>query len=186
MNIKKRKIENNISSNISKGKSNKNNNNSSNNSNIYDINNFFSCAVKIREKSISHNVICPSYEELSSDFFEDNNIEVSLFFCYYYIQDNEDTSNDAYLKYHNFFEQKEIDYRIQVCHNLDKKKSKKEIKKEIIETKKAYKNLYSTEIIDHNKDTEIKENNVDEINNNPHKTNIIKINLSSLEFEQNK
>ena len=64
--------------------------------------------------------------------------------------------------------------------------TKKEIKKEIIETKKAYKNLYSTEIIDHNKDTEIKENNVDEINNNPHKTNIIKINLSSLEFEQNK
>ena len=186
MNIKKRKIENNISSNKSKGKTNNNNNNSSNNSNIYDINNFFSCAVKIREKSISHNVICPSYEELSSEFFEDNNIEVSfLLFYYYYIQDNEDISNEAYLKYHNFFEQKEIDYRIQVCYNLDKKKSKKEIKKEIIETKKAYKNLYSTEIIDHNKDAEIKENNIDEINTNPCRTNIIKINLSSLEFEHN-
>ena len=85
MNIKKRKIENNISSNKSKGKSNNNNNNSSSNSNIYDINNFFSCAVKIREKSISHNVICPSYEELSSEFFEDNNIEVSFLFYYYYI-----------------------------------------------------------------------------------------------------
>jgi len=80
MNIKKRKIENNISSNKSKGKSNNNNNNSNNNSNIYDINNFFSCAVKIREKSISHNVICPSYEELSSEFFEDNNIEVSFYY----------------------------------------------------------------------------------------------------------
>ena len=80
MNIKKRKIENNISSNKSKGKTNNNNNNSSNNSNIYDINNFFSCAVKIREKSISHNVICPSYEELSSEFFEDNNIEVSFYY----------------------------------------------------------------------------------------------------------
>ena len=77
INVKKRKIENKISSNKSKGKSNNNNNISSNYSNIYDINNFFSCAIKIREKSITHNVICPSFEELSPEFFEDNNIEVS-------------------------------------------------------------------------------------------------------------
>ena len=77
INIKKRKIENKISSHKSKGKSNNNNNISSTNYNIYDINNFFSCAIKIREKSISHNVLCPSFEELSPEFFEDNNIEVS-------------------------------------------------------------------------------------------------------------
>lgn len=51
------------------------------------------------------------------------------------------------MKYHYVFEQNEIDYRKQVCLNLDRKKSKKEIKKEIIETKEAYKNLYSTENI---------------------------------------
>ena len=86
INIKKRKIENKISSNKSKGKSNNNNNISSNHSNIYDINNFFSCAIKIREKSITHNVICPSFEELPQEFFEDNNIEVSKlsFLIYFY------------------------------------------------------------------------------------------------------
>ena len=77
--VKKKKTENKISTNKSKGKSNINNNsNPSQYSNLYDINNFFSCAVKIREKSITHNVICPSFEELSPDFFEDNKIEVSL------------------------------------------------------------------------------------------------------------
>ena len=85
INIKKRKVENKINSNKSKGKSNNNNNISSNHYNIYDINNFFSCAIKIREKSITHNVICPSFEELSPEFFEDNNIEVSLFLFIVYI-----------------------------------------------------------------------------------------------------
>lgn len=83
------------------------------------------------------------------------------------------------MKYHNIFEQKEIDYRIQVSHNLNKKKSKKEIKKEIIETQKAYKNLYSIDNIDN-----------PGINNNPNESvkapslNIIKINLASLELEK--
>jgi hypothetical protein len=80
------------------------------------------------------------------------------------------------LKYHNIFEQKEINYRIQVSHNLDKKKSKKEIKKEIIETQKAYKNLYSLDNIDMSNNT--KENN------SSSSLNIIKINLASLEFEK--
>jgi hypothetical protein len=84
INIKKRKVENKINSNKSKGKSNNNNNISSNHYNIYDINNFFSCAIKIREKSITHNVICPSFEELSPEFFEDNKIEVSLFLSIIY------------------------------------------------------------------------------------------------------
>lgn len=80
------------------------------------------------------------------------------------------------MKYHNIFEQKEINYRIQVSHNLDKKKSKKEIKKEIIETQKAYKNLYSLDNIDMSNNT--KENN------SSSSLNIIKINLASLEFEK--
>jgi hypothetical protein len=80
------------------------------------------------------------------------------------------------LKYHNIFEQKEINYRIQVSHNLDKKKSKKEIKKEIIETQKAYKNLYSFDNIDISNNT--KENN------SSSSLNIIKINLASLEFKK--
>ena len=89
------------------------------------------------------------------------------------------------MKYHNVFEQKEINYRIQVCHNLDKKKSKKELKKELIETKLAYKNLYSSANIDNKKDTEINENNNENIDIIPNtsKNNIIKINLDSLEFE---
>jgi len=83
------------------------------------------------------------------------------------------------LKYHNIFEQKEINYRIQVSHNLDKKKSKKELKKEINEAKKAYQNLYSTENIDFT-DTENKANE----NNTSSFLNVIKINLTSLELEK--
>ncbi len=81
------------------------------------------------------------------------------------------------MKYHNIFEQKEINYRIQVSHNLDKKKSKKEIRKEIIETQKAYKNLYSLDNIDMNN------NNIEE-NNISSSSNIIKINLTSLDLEK--
>ena len=81
------------------------------------------------------------------------------------------------MKYHNIFEQKEIDYRIQVSHNIEKKKSKKELKKEIIKTQNAYKNLYSIEdinLLDNN-------NKVNE-NNNTTSLNVIKINLTSLEL----
>ena len=74
------------------------------------------------------------------------------------IQDSEDISDEAYLRYHNVFEQKEIDYRRQIFENLDKKKSKKEIKKEIAETQKAYKNLYTIFDIDDAQDNDKKEN----------------------------
>ena len=73
------------------------------------------------------------------------------------------------MKYHYVFEQNEIDYRKQVCLNLDKKKSKKEIKKEIIETKEAYKKLYSTENI---------ESNAVELERQNSHLNIIKIKLN--------
>ena len=83
------------------------------------------------------------------------------------------------MKYHNIFEQKEINYRIQVSYNLEKKKSKKELKKEIVETQKAYKNLYSID-------------NINDCSNNSNSNecmkapslNIIKINLASLELEK--
>ena len=74
------------------------------------------------------------------------------------IQDNEDISDQAYLRYHNVFEQKEIDYRRQIFENLDKKKSKNEIKKEIAETQKAYKNLYTIFDIDDAQDNIKKDN----------------------------
>ena len=83
------------------------------------------------------------------------------------------------MKYHDIFEQKEIDYRIQVSHNLDKKKSKKELKKEIIETKKAYQNLYSIDNIDDTGNN----NSSNEFRKSP-SLNIIKINLASLELEK--
>ena len=82
------------------------------------------------------------------------------------------------MKYHNIFEQKEIDYRIQVSHNLDKKKSKKELKKEIIETQKAYKNLYSTDNIDNAGVNNLPENET----NKGSCLNMIKINIASLEM----
>jgi hypothetical protein len=74
---------------------------------------------------------------------------------------------------HNIFEQKEIDYRIRINLSLNKKKSNKELKKEILETKKAYKNLYSSDSLDLNC-----ANNNSNMNSS---LNIIKINLSSLE-----
>ena len=46
---------------------------------IYNINNFYSSTVKIREKSLYQNVIVPKFEELEDEFFEDNCIEVRIF-----------------------------------------------------------------------------------------------------------
>ena len=75
-NLKKKKL--NINT-ISKGNSTQNYNSSSR-YDIYDIDNFCSNTMKIKEKTISHNVLIPSFEELSNDFFEDNNIEVSYYY----------------------------------------------------------------------------------------------------------
>jgi hypothetical protein len=63
---------------------------------------------------------------------------------------------------------------MQINNNFNKKNSKKEFKKKIVETKKAYENLYSVENIDN-----------PNINNNKESiSNKIKINLNSLELEQ--
>ena len=75
-NLKKKKL--NINT-ISKGKS-LTNNNTSFRYDIYDINNFCSNTMKIKEKTLSHNVLVPSFDELSDEFFEDNNIEVSHYY----------------------------------------------------------------------------------------------------------
>ena len=56
--------------------SNNKNNNRKMTEDIYNINNFYSSTVKIREKSLYQNVVVPNYEELDDDFFEDNGIEV--------------------------------------------------------------------------------------------------------------
>jgi hypothetical protein len=55
-----------------------NNKNNKSNYDIYNINNFYSNTVKIKEKSLSINVQVPKYEELDDSFFEDNNIEVRI------------------------------------------------------------------------------------------------------------
>ena len=55
-----------------------NNKNNKSNYDIYNINNFYSNTIKIKEKSLSFNVQVPKYEELDESFFEDNNIEVSI------------------------------------------------------------------------------------------------------------
>ena len=65
--------ENNI---INNSNNKNNNNNRKNTEDIYNINNFYSSTVKIREKSLYQNVVVPNYEELDDDFFEDNCIEV--------------------------------------------------------------------------------------------------------------
>ena len=55
-------------------------NNKRNNEDIYNINNFYSSTVKIREKSLYQNVVVPNFEELDDEFFEDNCIEVRILF----------------------------------------------------------------------------------------------------------
>ena len=55
-------------------------NNKRNNEDIYNINNFYSSTVKIREKSLYQNVVVPNFEELDDEFFEDNYIEVRILF----------------------------------------------------------------------------------------------------------
>jgi hypothetical protein len=63
---------------------------------------------------------------------------------------------------------------MQINNNFNKKNSKKEFKKKIVETKKAYENLYSVKNID----------NANINNNKESFSNKIKINLNSLELEQ--
>jgi len=58
-------------------------------------------------------------------------------------------------------------------------------RKEIIETKNAYKNLYSSDNIDNKKDQEGNNNPNENGNSISSGINIIKINLDSLEFELN-
>ena len=72
---------------------------------------------------------------------------------------------------------------MRVSNNLDKKKSIKELKKELVETQKEYKNLYSSENIDKANNLDIIDNNNISIKNST-SSNIIKINLTSLELEQ--
>ena len=72
---------------------------------------------------------------------------------------------------------------MRVSNNLDKKKSIKELKKELIETQLEYKNLYSSENIDKANNLDIIDKNNISIKNST-SSNIIKINLTSLELEQ--
>ena len=55
----------------------------------------------------------------------------------------------------------------------------------MLETKKAYRDLYSSENIDNKKDPEVKNNSNEITNLITTGINIIKINLDSLEFEIN-
>ena len=72
---------------------------------------------------------------------------------------------------------------MRVSNNLDKKKSIKELKKELVETQLEYKNLYSSENIDKANTLDIIDKNNISIKNST-SSNIIKINLTSLELEQ--
>lgn len=72
---------------------------------------------------------------------------------------------------------------MRVSNNLDKKKSIKELKKELVETQLEYKNLYSSENIDKANNLNIIDKNNISIKNST-SSNIIKINLTSLELEQ--
>ena len=72
---------------------------------------------------------------------------------------------------------------MRVSNNLDKKKSIKELKKELVETQLEYKNLYSSENIDKANNLDIIDKNNLSIKNST-SSNIIKINLTSLELEQ--
>lgn len=77
ININKKSIKKKKENTPSSNKKNNCNNNKSR-YDIYEINNFCSNTVKIRERTLSHNVLCPTFQELNDDFFEDNNIEVSF------------------------------------------------------------------------------------------------------------
>lgn len=72
---------------------------------------------------------------------------------------------------------------MRVSNNLDKKKSIKELKKELVETQLEYKNLYSSENIDKANNLDIIDKNNISIKNSTSSI-IIKINLTSLELEQ--
>ena len=72
---------------------------------------------------------------------------------------------------------------MRVSNNLDKKKSIKELKKELVETQLEYKNLYSSENIDKANNLDIIDKNNISIKNSTSSNNI-KINLTSLELEQ--
>jgi hypothetical protein len=67
------------------------------------------------------------------------------------------------MKYHDIFEEKEINYRKQLFENYEKKKSKKEMKKDIEKSQNEYRNLYKIFDLDggkNNIDDEINDKNI--------------------------
>ena len=58
----------------------KSNNLINRNNDLYHLNNFGSNSFKIKEenKNVSHNILCPAFNELPDNFFDDNKIEVSF------------------------------------------------------------------------------------------------------------
>lgn len=110
------------------------------------------------------------FDELSDEFFSVKITEVSLyniyFISYFFIlQLKEETNDGIYLKYHNFFEQKEIEYRGKIVRNFRPKKIQNENNKEKYENFTKINSAYNT----------FKENN-DDYSGNLH-PNIIKIML---------
>lgn len=69
--------------------------------------------VQVQEKDSKKNYKTKkNYFELSDEFFLEKSIEVSFHTnIKFQNQNKEDTSDEIYLKYHNFFEKKEVEFR---------------------------------------------------------------------------
>jgi len=93
----------------------KNKKSSGNKTNLYDIDNFIvhSTNSKVLDRQESLQIFVPKFKELDRDYWHNNSNEILL------IKNEleEDISDDIYNSFHNEFERREIEYRI----NLNKK-----------------------------------------------------------------
>ena len=95
------------------------------NNEIYNINNFCSNTMKIVEKKDSRHVECPKFQEIDLENYTHCLNEIEL--------PEEDISDSVYLKYHNQYEQKEIDYKMKIFSQSSQyKKQKKKHKNNLV------------------------------------------------------
>ena len=81
--------------------------------------------MKIVEKKDSRHVECPKFQEIDLENYTHSLNEIEL--------PEEDISDSVYLKYHNQYEQKEIDYKMKIFSQSSQyKKEKKKHKNNLV------------------------------------------------------
>jgi len=137
----------------------KNKKSSGNKTNLYDIDNFIvhSTNSKVLDRQESLQIFVPKFKELDRDYWHNNSNEILL------IKNEleEDISDDIYNSFHNEFERREIEYRINLNKKKKDRKSSTLISSTLLQKQQSGLNLNnnSNEIIKNDEKTSINDEN---------------------------